>query len=289
MMRRGDKNSVVRDFQRKLVAIGYPLPKWGADGDLGDETLDALAAFMRDHKGSAEHHHDAVVSDNEIALVTATYATLYAAPSGPAVLADDYFDERAVASRAGVYGSRSWKDVTGICLHQTACLLGERVGRWSNVNCHVGVTRAGKVIYLHDFTEVVAHGNGWNNRCVGIEMDGNYAGVDGDPSTVWDDPSTPTHELGMTLTPELVASSLATVRWICQVVKSHGGEVKFLVAHRQSSENRRDDPGSALWQAVALPLRAELSLTDGYPSVLKIGSGYAIPERWNPSRKGVPY
>lgn len=289
-MRRGDKGEAVAQLQRELISLGYPLPRWGADGDLGDESLGALGFFLRDHKGAPlDGHHGGVVSDNELALVAAAIEAKAHNYTFPVIPAADFYDNRDRAGRAGVYGRRSWKDVTGICLHQTACVLGERPGRWDNVNCHVGVTRAGKAIWLHDFTDVVAHGNGWNNRCVGIEMDGLYAGVDGDPSTVWNDPTTPQGEVGQVPTPELVATSLEVVRWICHVVKSHGGEIKYLVAHRQSSQNRRDDPGSALWKAVALPLHAELGLTDGYPGTLKIGDGYAIPESWDPSRAGVRY
>ena len=96
-------------------------------------------------------------------------------------------------------GSRPWSKVTGICLHQTACVLGERPERWDTVGAHIGITRSGKVIWLHDFNRIVAHGNGWNAGTVGIEIDGLYAGVEGDASTVWNDPSTARREVGMDL------------------------------------------------------------------------------------------
>jgi hypothetical protein len=63
--------------------------------------------------------------------------------------------------------ARSWSKVTGLCLHQTACVLGERVERWDSVGSHVGITRAGQEFWLHDFDRIVAHGNGWNARTVG--------------------------------------------------------------------------------------------------------------------------
>ncbi len=192
--------------------------------------------------------------------------------------------------RGGVLASfetRPWDKVTGITLHQTACVLGERPQRWANVGAHVGITRGGQRLWLHDFDVQVVHGNLWNEQCVGIEMDGLYAGVEGDASTVWDDPSTKQREVGMTPTPELIACALDTVRWICRRVAEHGGHVRALVAHRQSSRSRRNDPGSALWQAVALPLHAELGLSDG--GVGFTLGGYAIPEAWDPRCVGIKY
>lgn len=202
-----------------------------------------------------------------------------------------FHDRRAEAKRfspALVYGSRGWDQVTGITLHQTACLLGERPARWDSVGCHVGVTRGGQIIQLHDFTEVVVHGNGWNNRCVGIEMDGLYAGLEGDMRTVWDDPSTPIREQGMAVTDELVEAACAAVKWIYDEVAARGGAIKFLVAHRQSSIDRRNDPGEALWKRVGLRMQDELGLSHGDDLGFKLG-GYSIPEAWDPRCVGVPY
>lgn len=177
---------------------------------------------------------------------------------------------------------RAWSKVTGICLHQTACLLGERPERWDGVGCHVGITRAGKEIWLHDWNREVAHGNGWNAQCVGIEIDGLYAGVEGRIETVWDDPSTPQREQPMVLTREAIEAAKHCIRRICREVAEHGGQVRALVAHRQSSKSRRNDPGEAIWKEIALPMVAELGLSDGGAG-FEIG-GYPIPREWDPSR-----
>lgn len=224
---------------------------------------------------------------------------IMAALRGPQVLTSElpgveFFDRRPTAAQGHGPGqrwrvtSRPWRKVTGICLHQTACVLGERVGRWDTVGAHVGVTRAGKVIWLHGFDRVVAHGNGWNAQTVGIEIDGLYAGVEGDESTVWNDPCTPQRELGQEL-PEVQAEAARDViRWIVRETEANGGAIRALVAHRQSSDSRRDDPGSAIWQRVALPLAAELELSDGGAG-FRLGEGRPIPEAWDPSRKGIRY
>lgn len=182
---------------------------------------------------------------------------------------------------------RAWSEVTGICLHQTACVLGERPERWDTVGAHIGITRGGQVMWLHGFDRRVAHGNGWNARTVGIEIDGLYAGVEGDPSTVWNDPSTPIRETGQDLTTESVNAARDVIRWIFRETAVQGGRIRVLVAHRQSSMNRRDDPGSEIWYQVAIPMHRELGLGDGGVG-FAIG-GLPIPERWDARCKGVAY
>lgn len=222
-------------------------------------------------------------------MIHAFLSRLRALTQGPAPHdppGTSFHDRRSTAlqaHRGARVRSRPWAKVTGICLHQTACMLGERPGRWDSVGAHVGVTRAGAVIWLHGFDRIVAHGNGFNAQTVGIEIDGLYAGVEGDPRTVWDDPSTPAREQGMALTPEAIEATKQAIRWIVDEVEGYGGDVRALVAHRQSSGARRNDPGSAIWQAVALPMMRELGLSDGGPW-FAIGDGRPVPRDWDPSR-----
>ncbi|WP_208180003.1 peptidoglycan recognition family protein [Sinorhizobium medicae] len=39
-------NTTVQVLQRRLIALGYPLPKYGADGDPGGETIEAVNAAL---------------------------------------------------------------------------------------------------------------------------------------------------------------------------------------------------------------------------------------------------
>lgn len=286
MLKRGDQGVAVRNLQQALIELGYELPRWGADGDLGTETIDVLARFLRDH-GAGTDDDTAVVSDSELALVQQVLAATRGAPMGPQLASGRFHDLRSVATQNHVGGRRSWGQVTGITVHQTACMLGERPQRWATVGAHLGITRAGQVIWMHDFEKVVWHGNGFNGFTVGIEMDGTYAGVEGDDRTFWRPANEPDRK-PQTPTAELVEAAKSTIRWVCQEVTRHGGQVKLLVAHRQSSSDRQSDPGSALWQQVAMPMHRELSLNDGGPGHT-VGSGTPIPEKWDPSRTGVKY
>lgn len=46
---RGCYGADVKELQNGLLALGYSLPKYGADGDYGKETQSAVAAFQKDH------------------------------------------------------------------------------------------------------------------------------------------------------------------------------------------------------------------------------------------------
>src|SRR5262249_2110065 len=148
--KRGDQGDEVRQLQQALMALGYDLPRWGADGSLGTETLDALARFLRDH--GTEVDDDAnVVSDAELALVQKVLAEPTNAPLGPKLTGGRFHDLRTIAAQNNIGGRRPWTQITGVTLHQTACVLGEKPQRWATVVAHLGVTRAGQVIWMHDF------------------------------------------------------------------------------------------------------------------------------------------
>ena len=48
-LRRGDKGETVKELQKDLISLGYPLPKYGADGDFGKETEAAVKAFQSEN------------------------------------------------------------------------------------------------------------------------------------------------------------------------------------------------------------------------------------------------
>ena len=47
-LKRGMKGDDVRQLQQRLMELGYALPKYGADGDYGSETVTAVKAFQAD-------------------------------------------------------------------------------------------------------------------------------------------------------------------------------------------------------------------------------------------------
>lgn len=228
-------------------------------------------------------------------------------PGSPEALSADDFEATMIdrrdahsplvksAGRLERYTPATRHKGTGITLHQTACNMGERIGRYDTIGANFAVLRSGRVLRMADIDKLIYHGNAWNNLCAGIEIDGLYAGIEDDPDTAqdealrstWDDPSTPTRELPMKVTPQAMRSTRQLVRWIVIDALRRGWTIRVLCAHRQSSKDRRNDPGQAIWQEVALPLHAELGLMDG-GSGFQVG-GYPIPTQWNPQYVGFPY
>lgn len=65
-LQKGDTGDAVRELQHMLMEHGYSLPKFGADGDFGNETLKAVKAFQKSH-GLKE---DGIVGRNTWAALT---------------------------------------------------------------------------------------------------------------------------------------------------------------------------------------------------------------------------
>lgn len=178
--------------------------------------------------------------------------------------------------------------VTGITLHQTACDMGERPERYDTISVHYVVLRSGRVVWTCNTDRILYGGNGWNNRCVQIEVNGLYAGLEDDPDTAldealrttWDDPTTPTREKPQQVTPEAMRSLRMLVRYL----KIKTPTIQYLVSHRQSSGSRRNDPGQRIWRE-AIALHGELGLTDGG---ITLDDGLPVPEAWG-GAKGVRY
>ena len=278
MLRKGDKGDVVRQLQEDLVLLGCKLPRWGIDGSLGDETLDAAHSFLvaKHGLGSIDQDRDSL-ADSELAYIATMVQLVESKP-----VTGNLLDERSKhpTPRAELVKSRGYGSVTAIVLHQTACTLGEKPERWHSIPIHFGVTKSGKILYLNDMTLNLPHANGFNGRSVGIEIDGAFAGIEGDLSTFWR-PAGSKAQPDVATEQQLGAARVA-VRFIVDEVARHGGRIQYILAHRQSSKDRISDPGSRIWQEVGLWAQRELGLSDGGEGFQQ--GGYPIPEAWDPTR-----
>lgn len=181
--------------------------------------------------------------------------------------------------------TRLEQQITAICLHQTACLLGERDERMYAVGAHAVATRGGQIKHLNDGSLRIIAANGWDFGAISLEMDGVYAGIKGDIRTVWDDPTTPQREQPMTPTRQLIEASRVMVDYWIRIHPN----IKFIVAHRQSSGDREADPGQELWQAVGMWAKARYGLRSGDYKGYCIGTGKAIPVAWDEAEGFGPY
>ena len=58
-LKNGDEGPDVKQLQQNLIKLGYSCGKWGADGEFGDCTEQAVEAFQRDHGIDATGVYDA--------------------------------------------------------------------------------------------------------------------------------------------------------------------------------------------------------------------------------------
>jgi hypothetical protein len=286
LMQKGDSGAAVRSLQENLLALGFALPRFGADGGLGDETLTAVALF-RAERGLLATPDDVpgTVPARIIEAIAAEAAAI--ATRGRRA---NFFDLRGQHGRPGLSRSqphRPWRQITGITLHQTACLIGEKAASWKAVHAHVGITRSGKVVQIYAFTDRVNHGHNLNAGDVGIEIDGYYEGVEGNERTFWRPREEPNRK-PLRPTPKQIAAAQETVRWIRDVVNGMGGKLTFIHAHRQSSKDRQSDPGSRIWRDVGLWAQRNLGLSDGGRG-FTVGDGLPIPADWDPRYAGVRF
>ncbi|RYG85523.1 MAG: N-acetylmuramoyl-L-alanine amidase [Alphaproteobacteria bacterium] len=286
-LRKGSEDPYVTIAQHQLIALGYGLPRFGADGVLGDETLSAYGVFLVSqglHAPTDERPKS--ITPGGAAALDMAFKALDQDRSEA-----DIIDERANHPHAGRSVDtpfRLWSKITAVVLHQTATNLGERPERWHSVPIHFCITRAGKVIQLYDLTEVCNHANGLNLRSVGIEIDGWYAGIEGVPKTLWQPKHLPTPRQPMDLPTVQAEATKATVQLIVNIVAANGGMVTHIHPHRQSSEDRQSDPGSLIWQTVGLWAQDTLGLSDG-GGAFAVGNGRTIPEAWDLRYTGNRY
>ncbi|MCL6585860.1 MAG: N-acetylmuramoyl-L-alanine amidase [Anoxybacillus sp.] len=62
----GDKGTFVKEIQQDLIRIGFPLPKYGADGTFGEETENAVMAFQKKYG----LHVDGIIGQETLAKLT---------------------------------------------------------------------------------------------------------------------------------------------------------------------------------------------------------------------------
>jgi peptidoglycan hydrolase-like protein with peptidoglycan-binding domain len=267
------RGPAVRRLQEAGTALGFDFGK--IDGVFGERTeagvRAAQAALGLAKTGSCDE---------------ATWRALEAKLAGraaPAAPTDPVpskgsriVDRRDAHKNAKGWPRRSWSRIEGVTLHQTGVRLSNAPARWDTVHAHVGITGDGKVILINDPTVVAPHGNGLNGFTIGIEICGNFRGIEEKPGTHWKGGGEAT-----TLSAAQKAALEELFGWLEGEFAGHGATWRMVHAHRQASAAREADPGSKVWKEIAMPWMARLGATDGGPK-FKIGKGRTIPRQWNP-------
>lgn len=175
--------------------------------------------------------------------------------------------------KKGIATPRDMKKVDTIVLHQTAGIMSGVEEDYLDYSAHIAILRDGRILYINDLSFQTWHGHGFNSESIGIEIEGHFAGIEGDPKTIWDNRKT--HDLK----PEQVDAARNAITWAILNVVPIGGTFKKIVAHRQSSNERDSDPGSLIWRSIGLWAQTELKLENQWWGT--VGSGTPLPRAWD--------
>jgi hypothetical protein len=178
-------------------------------------------------------------------------------------------DLTASADKSVRKGTRDPKSVYALVLHQMACCFKPKdpLTRFLSIGAHFAITHDGRILQLHPVSALVWASNGFNSRSVAVEFAGNFPSTRG---RWWEG-----EKFGMN---RPTAAQVTAGRQLIQhLVRTMG--LTHVLAHRQSSGTRENDPGPDIWFDVGQWAVNTLGLKDGGPG-FKIGSGNAIPDEW---------
>lgn len=204
-------------------------------------------------------------------------------PAGSQELETFAFEEELEAPPSGIEDrtSRSPRDkhkgirdpasVTALVLHQMAFSRGNDPAKYDKVTAHFVILPNGHTAQLHPASAILWASNGFNKLTVAVEFAGNFPNVKG---RCWKPEKFGCHRV----TPEQIAAGRNLIR---HLVATLG--IRHVLAHRQSSASRANDPGPDLWYHVGQWAVDMLGLSDGGPG-FKIGSGNPIPSEWRALR-----
>jgi uncharacterized protein (DUF697 family) len=178
-------------------------------------------------------------------------------------------DLTASADKSHRKGTRDPKTVYALVLHQMACCFAPKdpLKRFLTVGAHFAIANDGRIMQLHPVSSLLWASNGFNNRSVAVEFAGNFPNTRG---TWWQGDTYGKNRP----TPAQVTAGRQLIRHLMRTMG-----LTHVLAHRQSSGTRENDPGPDIWFDVGQWAVNTLGLKDGGPG-FKIDSGNPIPDEW---------
>jgi peptidoglycan hydrolase-like protein with peptidoglycan-binding domain len=185
-------------------------------------------------------------------------------------------DLTAKADKSNRKGVRDPKKVYALVLHQMACCANRKdpLKSYLKIGSHFAILRDGKILQLHPISALVWASNGFNSGSVAVEFAGNFPSTRG---KWWKGEKYGKNQV----TPAQVEAGRYLIAWLH---KSMG--LTHVLAHRQSSGTRENDPGPDIWYHVGQWAIDKFGLKDGGPG-FKIDSGNPIPDEWRRWNKPV--
>jgi hypothetical protein len=185
---------------------------------------------------------------------------------------------------AGKTVVRDPKTITGVGIHQTACVFGPSSDRAKahrralNIPAHVTAFRDGVFVAAAPLEWFLYHGNALNSFSLGLECEGNYSGLLSKPSAVWSGkPSA--------LTDEAIETFRQALKWLVDNGRAAGMPIEFIWGHRQSNGKKPSDPGEGIWKHVVLDYGIPVLGLKTQPGKVW-RNGKTIPPEWDPNGVG---
>jgi len=157
--------------------------------------------------------------------------------------------------------------VYALVLHQMAFSRGNDVKKYDSVTAHFIITPDGKITQLHPISAYLYASNGFNKHSVAVEFAGNFRNVNG---KCWKPENYGCHRL--------TSAQIEAGRYLVRYLQNTIG-LTHILAHRQSSGSRTNDPGPEIWYHIGQWSIENLGLKDGGAG-FKIADGSPIPDSW---------
>lgn len=192
--------------------------------------------------------------------------------------------------RNGIVVRRNPADIDAVVIHQTAVEFGatQAAIRAANGNkqlavhrralrvaAHVTAFKTGVAVQSCPLEWYVFNANDLNRRILGLEIEGLYSGLEASRS-----PDMNKFEGAV------IEAAKDGLKLLVEKGRAAGMPIRYIYAHRQSSDMRRSDPGEAIWKAVVLEYGVKFLGLVTQPK-FTIGEGSRpIPLEWDPAGVG---
>ena len=307
-------------YQTNLQFLGFdPGP---LDGQQGSRTRSA------GHDAAAKFGWPPQSGDATSDFMAKVAAQVQLLRSNPVMLPPNYVDLTRVAATIWRKGPIAWKERYALTLHQSGCPLTDIpdaelvflkehdaitqkdtpcLMRWAKqrqvdengkpafdsqgnplyaaLKAPFGITYSGKILHIPPVDTWGWDAQGLSKRGIGVEIAGFFNGIEGDASTR---PGAPASWKTQSVTDAQIAACRELAHYLKRLLIAHGSDLKEIHPHRCATDDRCPDPGSKVWQKIAIPLMAELGLTDCGAS-FTLGKGMKTPDVWTGQNNGIPY
>jgi len=264
------RGSAVRRLQELLDDLGFD--EGANDGIFGPATERAVKEFQVSHDLAV----DGICGPKTWAAIEGSPAPVRSPANGIVDIADIHPHPKLYKCQ------RDPSRIDSIVIHQTGCAMPTNPTKWARLNAHIGITREGIVILANDFTDWIWHAQGLSRNSIGVEIEGNFCGIQDNLKTLWKGGGGPHN---------LTAEQLAALPVLISLLDQESDRLKFSIdhifAHRQSKDMRTADPGSEIWGVFGLPLQDRFNADDG-GAKFHTGTGRPIPREWD-SRRTTKY